>query len=118
MNRKIPVSMLIGLVMLAAVAAFNVSYVVIWNAFNDRLATLNAREAAFIKLSEIAAYVDEYYVEEYDPESLLDGAAEGYVRALPDESSYYISSDEVSVRESADENGFTGIGIIGCQNRK
>ena len=82
MKQKIPVSMLIGLVMLAAVAAFNVSYIVIWNAFNDRLTTLNAREAAFIKLSEIAAYVDEYYIKDYDPEGLLDGAAEGYICLL------------------------------------
>ena len=80
MKQKIPVSMLIGLVMLAAVAAFNVSYIVIWNAFNDRLTTLNAREAAFIKLSEIAAYVDEYYIKDYDPEGLLDGAAGGLYR--------------------------------------
>ena len=118
MKQKIPVSMLIGLVMLAAVAAFNVSYIVIWNAFNDRLTTLNAREAAFIKLSEVAAYVDEYYINEYDPEDLLDGAAKGYISALPDESSYYISAGEVRTREKADENGFTGIGIVGCQNRK
>lgn len=118
MKQKIPVSMLIGLVMLAAVAAFNVSYIVIWNAFNDRLTTLNAREAAFIKLSEIAAYVDEYYIKDYDPEGLLDGAAEGYIGALPDASSYYISAGEVRTRDSADENGFTGIGIVGCQNRK
>lgn len=118
MKKKIPVSMLIGLVMLAAVAAFNVSYIVIWNAFNERLTTLNAREAAFIKLSEIAAYVDEYYINEYDPEDVLDGAAEGYIGALPDESSFYISADEVHERESAEDIDLTGIGIVGCQNRE
>lgn len=118
MKRKIPISMLLALVMLAAVAAFNVSYIVIWNAFNDRLTTLNAREAAFIKLSEIAAYVDEYYIREYDPESLLDGAAEGYIGALPDSSSYYVSAEEADIRDKAEENGFTGIGIVGCRNRE
>ena len=116
MKKKIPVSMLIGLVMLAAVAAFNVSYITIWNAFNDRLTTLNAREAAFIKLSEIAAYVDEFYISEHDSEALLDGAADGYIGALPDESSYYITAEEVQREE--EETDFTGIGIIGCQNRQ
>ena len=118
MKKKIPVSMLIGLVMLAAVAAFNVSYIVIWNIFNERLTTLNAREAAFIKLSEIAAYVDEYYISDYDPECVLDGAAEGYIGALPDASSFYISEDEVQERRKAEENDLTGIGIVGCQNRR
>lgn len=69
MNRKIPVSMLIGLVMLAAVAGVQCFICRDMERIYDRLATLNAREAAFIKLSEIAAYVDEYYVEEYDPET-------------------------------------------------
>ena len=117
MRKKIPVSMVIGLMMLAAVAAFNAAYVVIWNSFNDRLATLNAREATFLKLSEVAAYVDEYYAADYDPDAVLNGAAAGYIGSLPDGGSYYIPAEEARARDAADENGFTGIGIIGCQDR-
>ena len=58
--------MLVGLLFLVAITAFNISYVLIWNTFHDRLTSLNAREAAFMKLSEIAAYVDEFYINDYD----------------------------------------------------
>ncbi|MBE6936195.1 MAG: S41 family peptidase [Ruminococcaceae bacterium] len=117
MKNKIPISMLVGLLFLVAITAFNISYVLIWNTFNNRLTSLNAREAAFLKLSEIAAYVDEFYINEYDAEDLLNGAADGYVTALPDESSHYLSSEARQRQEMADELGFTGIGIIGCQSR-
>lgn len=110
--------MLVGLLFLVAITAFNISYVLIWNTFHDRLTSLNAREAAFMKLSEIAAYVDEFYINDYDAEALLNGAADGYITALPDESSHYLSPEAQKRQAMADELGFTGIGIIGCQSRK
>lgn len=63
------------------------------------------------KAAEISAYLDYYYIDEYDEAALADAAASAMVRATGDEWSYYLSADEYQSYEESMENAYVGIGI-------
>ncbi len=113
MKKKVNLGFAIGVLILSMVLMFNISYVFVWHIFSDRIRNLSEREAAFSKLSEICAYVDEYFIGEYDESALLEGISDGYVGALDDFSSYYLTKDEAQARHSEANSSYTGIGIIG-----
>ena len=113
MKKKVNLGFVIGMLVLVIILTFNVSYVLVWHVFSDRIQNLSARETVFSKLSEICAYVDEYFVGEYDERALLEGVSEGYVGALGDFSSYYLTKDEAQARDSETDSSYTGIGIVG-----
>lgn len=102
---------LIAAILLTAVSVFNISYVLIWNAFDSRLSALNDREAEYAKLNEIRAYLDEYYILDTDSASLTEGAAAGMVNTLPDGWSYYQSADEYAAYTNTTADDYTGIGV-------
>jgi len=78
---------LIAAILLTAVSVFNISYVLIWNAFNSRLSALNDREAEYAKLNEIRAYLDEYYILDTDSASPAEASFDTFAR-LASRSSY------------------------------
>ena len=63
------------------------------------------------KTSEISAYLDRYFIDDYDEDTLADGAASGMVDATGDEWSYYLSADEVAAYEESMANAYVGVGI-------
>lgn len=63
------------------------------------------------KTAEISAYLDEYFVEEYDEQAVADAAAAAMVEATGDEWSYYLSSDEYEVYLETFNNAYVGVGI-------
>ncbi len=112
MKRKFSIWALVSAVVFAAAAAFSVSYLIVWNQFSDRLSTLSDREAEYAKLSEIEAYLDEYYIlDDVDRSSLVEAAADGMVSALPDGWSYYMTAEEYAASEDTTSDDFVGIGV-------
>lgn len=63
------------------------------------------------KTEEISRYLDAYFIDEYDPERLADGAAAGMIAATGDEWSYYISADDYDAYLEQMNNAYVGIGV-------
>ncbi|MBQ3095378.1 MAG: S41 family peptidase [Clostridia bacterium] len=64
-----------------------------------------------MKLNEVKRCVDANFVGDYDTDALVDGAVEGYIEALGDKWSYYLTAEEYEATASNLSGGFTGIGV-------
>ena len=69
------------------------------------------RYQKYAELDQIAAYIDSYYIEETDIDTLLEGAKAGMVASLADPYSYYYSTEQFSDLWEDDEGEYAGIGI-------
>lgn len=68
------------------------------------------------KMDEIGSYLEEYFIDDYDPEILAqkaaDGAAAAMVEATGDRWSYYISAEDMEAYNEAFYNEYVGVGIV------
>lgn len=65
----------------------------------------------FDKLLELMDIVDEGYFEDYDKQSLLDGAADGMLSGLGDPYTFYYTPEEYAKLWEDDEGEYAGVGI-------
>ena len=63
------------------------------------------------KTSEISAYLDRFFIDDYDEETLADAAASAMVTATGDRWSYYISAGELAAYQEQNANAYVGIGV-------
>ena len=71
-----------------------------------------------IKLAEIKNRLEDMYIGEIDEEKMIEGALEGYVAALGDEYTEYLTKEEVT-ELMQDVNGeYVGVGVYIAQNTK
>ena len=63
------------------------------------------------KTSEISAYLDYYFIDDYDEQKLADAAASAMVTATGDRWSYYLSAEEYQSYEESMNNAYVGIGV-------
>jgi len=111
MKKQTSVGIIIAVIILTAATTFNITYVAIWNQFSNRLANFSEREDDYRKLDEIRAYLDAYYIDEYDMEAVMEGAAQGMLDSLPDGWSYYMSADEYAESQDTAQEEHAGIGV-------
>ena len=63
------------------------------------------------KTGEISAYLENYFIDDYDEQALADAAAKAMVTATGDRWSYYLSAAEHESYKETMENAYVGIGI-------
>jgi len=63
------------------------------------------------KVAEVGAYLDEYFVGEFEVEDMKDAVASAMVEATGDEWSYYISAEELAAYYENLTNSYVGIGV-------
>lgn len=63
------------------------------------------------KLGEVGSYVDDYFINDYDKEKMTDYAIKGYIAALDDPYSEYITREEYKELVSELSGNYKGIGI-------
>lgn len=100
-------------VLLVAVTAL-ATFAVTLTQISARLSAVSDPVTA--KLSELAHYIDLYFIDDYDQEALTqaaaDGAANAMVAATGDRWSYYISAEDMTAHNEQLYNEYVGIGII------
>lgn len=69
------------------------------------------RDPITAKAAEVSAYLDYYFIDDYDEKTLADAAASALVAATGDEWSYYVTSDEYQAYEENMNNAYVGIGV-------
>ncbi|MBE0601061.1 MAG: S41 family peptidase, partial [Firmicutes bacterium] len=65
----------------------------------------------YAELNQIADYIDYYYYQETDFDTLLDGAKAGMLAALDDPYTFYYTSEQFTDLWEDDEGQYAGIGI-------
>ena len=105
-------------IVLAILCAFVIaagSFIAAVQCLNTRYAAaLSAREEdspVQAKAAEVQEIIETYFIDDYDEDTLADGAASGMVDATGDEWSYYLSADEVAAYEESMANAYVGVGI-------
>ena len=105
-------------IVLAILCAFVIaagSFIAAVQYLNTRYAAaLSAREEdspVQAKAAEVQEIIGTYFIDDYDEDTLADGAASGMVDATGDEWSYYLSADEVAAYEESMANAYVGVGI-------
>ena len=105
-------------IVLAILCAFVIaagSFIAAVQYLNTRYAAaLSAREEESpvqAKAAEVQEIIETYFIDDYDEDTLADGAASGMVDATGDEWSYYLSADEVAAYEESMANAYVGVGI-------
>ncbi len=63
------------------------------------------------KLAQIQAYIDRYYLNDYDKEDLVNYAYRGYVAGLDDPYSTYMTKEEYDSFETSSKGSYSGIGV-------
>lgn len=67
------------------------------------------------KMEELGAYLEAYFIDEYDPEVLeqaaADGAAAAMIEATGDRWSYYISASDMAAYHESFYNEYVGVGV-------
>lgn len=105
--------LLLAAVLLVAVTAL-ATFAVTLTQVSARLSAVSDPVTA--KLSELAQYIDLYFIDDYDQEALTqaaaDGAANAMVAATGDRWSYYISAEDMAAHNEQLYNEYVGIGII------
>lgn len=116
MNRKVSLGAAVSLVALAAAVAVSLTYVYAMGKFNEKLSSVNARQAMYTKLAEVDRNIRQDYDGEWDETALLDSACRGYLAGLQDPNSEYLSAEAYKAELDAEAEPESGIGIHTIQN--
>lgn len=73
--------------------------------------TYAKEEQEMTKLDRVQKVIDKYYIEDYDPQALEDGAAAGMIQGLGNPWSYYIPASEYQSHVDNQSNSYVGIGV-------
>ena len=73
--------------------------------------TYREQTPAEAKTAEIGAYLDRFFIDDYDEEKLADAAASAMVEATGDRWSYYLSAADYQSYEESMNNAYVGIGV-------
>lgn len=73
--------------------------------------TRREQTPAEAKTAEISAYLDRFFIDDYDEEKLADAAASAMVEATDDRWSYYLTAEEKSSYDEQMQNAYVGIGV-------
>ncbi|MBE6701196.1 MAG: S41 family peptidase [Ruminococcaceae bacterium] len=111
MNRKIPFSACIVLVLIAALLTFQIVTVYDEVKYNKILDSHTVKPLDNPKLSEITALVNEYYVKDIDEEYLTSSLVYGYLFGIGDIHADYYNADAFEEYIDSLQGNQTGIGI-------
>lgn len=94
---------------------------VIGSAINNLASTISGRketEKIFVndKFAEVKSKIDSLYVGDVDDTKMMDGALEGYVSALGDEYTEYLTEEKVESLMQDVNGSYVGVGLYIAQN--
>ncbi|MBQ1280799.1 MAG: S41 family peptidase [Oscillospiraceae bacterium] len=110
MNRLQKVLTALVLILFGAGVAFVITFTCLNGYYAVRLQNM-AETPVGKKAAEVQAYIDAYFVGDYDEKTLADGAAAGMVAATGDEWSSYMSAEQYATYAEVMSNEYVGVGI-------
>lgn len=110
-KRTITVTTALMIVLLTAVATFNITFFASAEYYNHRLGDLQDLESRYAKLRNVAETVEKYYIGDYTENDAIEGAAAGYIDGLGDRWSHYYTAEETARILEDEANSYVGIGL-------
>lgn len=101
----------LALMLFGASVAFVITFTGLSGYYSTRLQSVTDSPVSN-KTAEVQAYIDQYFVGEYDNAVLADGAAAGMVAATGDEWSQYLTAEQYASYMDNMANEYVGIGIV------
>lgn len=111
MKRSIKVLLIVLLVAFTAAVAFFAAEIYMASHWTSNLSA----DPVASKMEEIGAYIDYYFIDDYEEDALTaaaaDAAASAMVEATGDRWSYYISAGDMAAYTEQMNNAYVGVGI-------
>ncbi|MFQ8775870.1 putative CtpA-like serine protease [Finegoldia magna] len=82
------------------------------NATGKRTAITNENGIPLAKINKIENLIDQYYLFDIDKNKQQEGAVEGYVKALGDPYSEFLTKEEMDSLNQQTEGEYAGVGIV------
>lgn len=82
------------------------------NATGKRTAIANENGIPLAKINKIKNLIDQYYLFDIDKNKQQEGAVEGYVKALGDPYSEFLTKEEMDSLNQQTEGEYAGVGIV------
>ncbi|MDP4109100.1 MAG: S41 family peptidase [Bacillota bacterium] len=111
MKKKLTWGDAVMLMLLSAVTAGSIATLFCFQNINSRLDSLKEKEKEYSKFDKVKENVELYYVGKYDENALVDGAMKGYINALGDKWSLYLTPEEYSEVKQDMKNEYAGVGM-------
>ncbi len=111
MNKKITVGTALIAALLAALLTFQLTYSFVGKEYQAKVDTLTKTQSDFSLLAEADLLIRENYLGGMDDQLVEDGLIKGYVSALGDKYSAYLSAEEYSRYQKESAPSGNGIGV-------
>lgn len=110
MNKKISLGLTIALIFISITATFALTMTISQNIYNGLISRLSNRFELYDGFSAIDNYVRTNFYGDFDDDALLANSARGYLKALDDAGSFYMTPQEY-IEYTRRMKGEGGIGI-------
>lgn len=111
MKKQITIFQMLLIMLLTASVTMVLTFYYTESRIVSRLSSVSEAQQLFVKLHEVKRCVDANYVGDHNADMLADGAVEGYLAALGDKWTYYLTAEEYEATAENLSGGYTGIGI-------
>ena len=110
MNKKITVATALVLVLFAVLLTFQITYSFVEKEYQDKVDSLTKTQSDFSKLAEADGLIREYFYGSVNENDTEDGLIKGYVSALADPYSQYLTKEEYKSYQKQNSDSGCGIG--------
>ena len=110
MNKKITVATALVLVLFAVLLTFQITYSFVEKEYQDKVDSLTKTQSDFSKLAEADGLIREYFYGSVNENDMEDGLIKGYVSALADPYSQYLTKEEYESYQKQNSDSGCGIG--------
>lgn len=111
MNKKVSLSLVITVALIAMTLTFSVTMITAMKIFDNTVADVNEKELMYTKLAEIDNVVRSNYYTEINDQNLMDMMSTGYVAGLGDKNTKYYSAKQVAQINDSYAGRLMGIGV-------
>lgn len=111
MNKKIPLSLVVAIVLVAMTITFSITMVEAQRLFDQNVSSVQEKSAMYDKLAKLDTTVRDHYYQEIDDKILYDAMAEGYLKGLPDSNNRYYTDAQYKFLQAKMEGRSMGVGI-------
>lgn len=111
MKKKISVSLALTILFVSLTVCFVVTMLLSTRLFENKIESVNAKEAVYDKISDIDAMVRQNYYTSVNNDDILDALSSGYINGLGDSESRYLTSAEYTNYQDILSGKIYGVGI-------
>lgn len=115
MNKRISIGVAISLIAIAAAVTFILTSSLTLRSFNEKITEVEDMAENYERLDALDANVREYFYEDIDEDTLMNGILKGYVSGLQDPYARYMTAEEYKSSKESDKGILSGIGITVSQ---